>query len=154
MTAEKKRRHRINMMELLADEVFAKYNYWMSITLMLIGFYAMIAKENMLKKIIGLNILQTAIILFFVSLGDVSIGGWGLGVTEPIVKGALPWESGGIVHHGVTYANPLPHVLMLTAIVVGAAVTAVALALVIRMYEEYGTLDEGVIIEKERQRGA
>ncbi len=154
MTAEKRRRHRINMMELLADEVFAKYNYWVAITLMLIGFYAMISKENLLKKVIGLNIFQTAIILFFVSLGDVSIGGWGLGVTEPIVKGTLPWESGGVVHHGVTYANPLPHVLMLTAIVVGAAVTAVALALVIRMYEEYGTIEEGEIIEKERQRGA
>jgi len=99
-----------------------------------------------------LNIFQTAIILFFISLGDVSIGGWGGGVTEPIVKGALPWETGGIVEEGVVYANPLPHVLMLTAIVVGAATTAVALALVIRIHEAYGTIEESEIIEKERER--
>lgn len=60
---------------------------------------------------------------------------------------------GGIVEHGVVYANPLPHVLMLTAIVVGAATTAVALALIIRMYEEYGTIEEEEIIEKERELG-
>ena len=136
------------MMEWLIAEVFAKYNYWVSIVLMLIGFYAMIAKDNLMKKIIGLNIFQTAIILFFISLGDVSIGGWGGGVTEPIVKGALPWETG---EGGAVYANPLPHVLMLTAIVVGAATTAVALALVIRLHEEYGTIEESEIIEKERE---
>jgi len=139
------------MLEWLIAEVFAKYNYWVSIVLMLIGFYAMIAKDNLMKKIIGLNIFQTAIILFFISLGDVSIGGWGGGVTEPIVKGALPWATGGIVEEGVVYANPLPHVLMLTAIVVGAATTAVALALVIRLHEEYGTIEESEIIEKERE---
>ncbi|PXF52218.1 MAG: Na+/H+ antiporter subunit C [Candidatus Methanophagaceae archaeon] len=137
------------MLEWLIAEVFAKYNYWVSIVLMLIGFYAMIAKDNLMKKIIGLNIFQTAIILFFISLGDVSIGGWGGGVTEPIVKGALPWETG---EGGAVYANPLPHVLMLTAIVVGAATTAVALALVIRLHEEYGTIEESEIIEKERER--
>jgi len=131
----------------------AKYNYWISILLMLIGFYAMIAKGNLLKKVIGLNIFQTAIILFFVSLGDATLGSWGKGITEPIVKGTLPWAAGGIVEHGVVYANPLPHVLMLTAIVVGAATTAVALALIIRMYEEYGTIEEEEIIEKERELG-
>ena len=140
------------MLEWLIEEVFAKYNYWVSIALMLIGFYAMIAKDNLMKKIIGLNIFQTAIILFFISLADVSMGGWGGGVTEPIVKGALPWETGGIVEEGVVYANPLPHVLMLTAIVVMAATTAVALALVIRLHEEYGTIEESEIIEKERER--
>jgi multicomponent Na+:H+ antiporter subunit C len=136
------------MMEWLISEVFAKYNYWVSIILVLVGFYAMIAKDNLLKKVIGLNILQTAIILFFISLGDVSLGGWGWGVTEPTVKGALPWEVGSEAVN-VVYANPLPHVLMLTAIVVGAATTAVALALVIRIHREYGTIEEDEILKME-----
>ncbi|PXF50912.1 MAG: Na+/H+ antiporter subunit C [Candidatus Methanophagaceae archaeon] len=122
-------------MEWLVEEVFAKYNYWISIVLMLIGFYAMIAKENLVKKIIGLNIFQTAIFLFYISLGDI-VGG-----TEPIVVEGF--ES--------IYVNPLPHVLILTAIVVGVATTAVALSLVILMYEKYGTIEEPEIIEKERE---
>ncbi len=128
------------MMEWLIGEVFAKYNYWVSIVLMLIGFYAMIAKGNLIKKIIGLNIFQTAIFLFFISLADIRGG------TEPIV-------SEEIIHMGYVYVNPLPHVLILTAIVVAVATTAVALALVIRMYEEYGTMEEEEIIEKEREMG-
>jgi multicomponent Na+:H+ antiporter subunit C len=126
------------MMEWLIGEVFDKYNYWISIVLMLIGFYAMIAKDNLVKKIIGLNIFQTAIFLFYISLGDITGG------TEPIViEGQAD----------VLYVNPLPHVLILTAIVVGVATTAVALALVIRMYEAYGTIEESEIIEKEREVG-
>ena len=126
------------MMEWLIGEVFDKYNYWISIVLMLIGFYAMIAKDNLIKKIIGLNIFQTAIFLFYISLGDITGG------TEPIViEGQAD----------VLYVNPLPHVLILTAIVVGVATTAVALALVIRMYETYGTIEESEIIEKEREAG-
>ncbi len=125
------------MMEWLIGEVFDKYNYWISIVLMLIGFYAMIAKDNLIKKIIGLNIFQTAIFLFYISLGDITGG------TEPIV----------IEGQDVLYVNPLPQVLILTAIVVGLATTAVALALVIRMYEAYGTIEESEIIEKEREAG-
>ncbi|MBA7528466.1 Na(+)/H(+) antiporter subunit C1 [subsurface metagenome] len=128
------------MMEWLIAEIFAKYNYWVSIVLMLIGFYAMIAKGNLIKKVIGLNIFQTAIFLFFISLADIRGG------TEPIV-------SEEIIHMGYVYVNPLPHVLILTAIVVAVATTAVALALVIRMYEEYGTIEEEEIIEKEREMG-
>jgi len=128
------------MMEWLIEEVFAKYNYWVSIILMLIGFYAMIAKDNLIKKVIGLNIFQTAIFLFYISLGDM-VGG-----TEPIVSEEM-------IHKGYVYVNPLPHVLILTAIVVAVATTAVALALVIRMYEEYGTIEEEEIIEKERELG-
>ncbi|MGB2842039.1 MAG: cation:proton antiporter subunit C [Halobacteriota archaeon] len=126
------------MMEWLIAEIFAKYNYWVSIVLMLIGFYAMIAKGNLIKKVIGLNIFQTAIFLFFISLADIRGG------TEPIV-------SEEIIRMGYVYVNPLPHVLILTAIVVAVATTAVALALVIRMYEEYGTIEEEEIIEKERE---
>lgn len=128
------------MMEWLIEEILAKYNYWVSIILMLIGFYAMIAKGNLVKKIIGLNIFQTAIFLFYISLADIRGG------TEPIV-------SEEIISKGYVYVNPLPHVLILTAIVVGVATTAVALALIIRMYEEYGTIEEEEIIEKERELG-
>ncbi|KAF5434665.1 multicomponent Na+:H+ antiporter subunit C [Candidatus Methanophagaceae archaeon] len=129
------------MMEWLITEIFDKYNYWISIVLMLIGFYAMIAKDNLIKKIIGLNIFQTAIFLFYISLGDITGG------TEPIVSEEM-------IAQGYVYVNPLPHVLILTAIVVGVATTAVALALVILMYEEYGTIEESEIIELERERGA
>jgi multicomponent Na+:H+ antiporter subunit C len=127
---------------LISDIILAKYNYWIAIILMLIGFYAMIAKDNLIKKVIGLNIFQTAIFLFFISLGD-KVGG-----TEPIVI-----ISEEIAHNGHLYVNPLPHVLILTAIVVAVATTAVALALVIRMYEEYETIEEEEIIEKERELG-
>lgn len=107
---------------------------------MLIGFYAIIAKDNLIKKIIGLNIFQTAIFLFFISLGAVKGG------TAPIV-------SEEIVQKGYVYVNPLPHVLILTAIVVSVATTAVALSLIIRMYEQYGTIEESEIIEKSKEIG-
>ena len=116
-------------------EILEKYNYWTFIIIMLIGFYGMIAKDNLIKKIIGLSIFQTAIFLFYVSLADV-IGG-----TEPIV----------IEGYKGLYVNPLPHVLILTAIVVSVATLAVALALVIRIYEEYGTIEEDEILAKERE---
>ncbi len=131
------------MLEWLIEEIFAKYNYWISITIMLIGFYAMIAKSNLIKKLIGLSIFQTAIFLFFISLADIG----------PIPRGTAPIVSEAMIHKGYVYVNPLPHVLILTAIVVSVATLAVALALVIRMYEEYGTIEEEEIIEKERELG-
>jgi len=127
-------------MEWFVAKVFAKYNYWISILIMLIGFYAIIAKENLIKKIIGLNIFQTAIFLFFISLGAVKGG------TAPIVSEEM-------VKKGYPYVNPLPHVLILTAIVVSVATTAVALSLIIRMYRQYGTIEEGEIIEKLKEEG-
>jgi multicomponent Na+:H+ antiporter subunit C len=136
----KRRGIRTERMEWFIEEVFAKYNYWISIILMLIGFYAMIAKDNLIKKIIGLNIFQTAIFLFFISLGVVKGG------TAPIVDEEM-------VSKGYVYVNPLPHVLILTAIVVAVSTTAVALSLIIRMYEEYGTIQEEEIIEKSRVKG-
>ena len=132
------------MLEWLVDEVLAKYNYWVAIILILIGFYAMIAKDNLIKKIIGLNIFQTAIFLFYISLADIG----------PVPKGTEPIVSEEMLHLGYVYVNPLPHVLILTAIVVAVATTAVALGLVIRLHEEYGTIEETEIIEKERERGA
>ncbi|RLG29154.1 Na+/H+ antiporter subunit C [Methanosarcinales archaeon] len=119
------------------DIVYAEYNYWIYVTLMMIGFYAMIAKKNLIKKVIGANIFQTAIFLFYVSLADITGG------TAPI----LP-HGGEHVEHAadVIYTNPVPHVLILTAIVVSVSTTAVALALIIRIYNEYGSLDEDVIL--------
>ncbi|MDI6810251.1 MAG: cation:proton antiporter subunit C [archaeon] len=132
------------MIEWLFEELLAKYNYWVSIILILIGFYAMIAKDNLIKKVIGLSIFQTAIFLFYISLADIG----------PLPKkGTAPIVSEEMIHMGYVYVNPLPHVLILTAIVVAVATTAVALALVIRLYEEYGTIEESEIIEKERERG-
>lgn len=108
------------------------YTYILVFLLLAIGFYMMAANNNLIKKIIGLNLFQTAIFLFFISLAYVG-------------QGNIP-----VVQHGqeeILYANPLPHVIVLTAIVVGVAVTAVALALSIRIYEEYGTLNEKEIEE-------
>ncbi|HDS45284.1 MAG TPA: Na+/H+ antiporter subunit C [Methanomicrobia archaeon] len=119
----------------------AKYNYWIVIILILIGFYAMIAKDNLIKKVIGLTIFQTAIFLFYISLSDIG----------PLPRGTAPIVSEEMLSMGYVYVNPLPHVLILTAIVVGVATTAVALGLVIRMYEEYGTIEETEIIEIERK---
>ncbi len=120
--------------------IISKYNYWMYIVLMMIGFYAMIAKKNLVKKLLGLNIFQWAIILFYVSIG-VKKGG----ATIPIIAGG----HGEMVHavSAAQYLNPLPHVLMLTAIVVGVSTTGVALALIILIYRRFGTVEEDEILE-------
>ncbi|MBW2476181.1 MAG: cation:proton antiporter subunit C [Deltaproteobacteria bacterium] len=129
-------------MEQIVQEIVAKYNYWVYVILMMIGFYAMIGKRNLVKKLLGMNIFQTAIILFFVSTG-VKKGG-----RIPIVD-KYSGLAGTIDPN--TIDNPLPHVLMLTAIVVGVSVTGVALAVLQRIYREYGTLEENEILEKVRR---
>lgn len=118
----------------MIELILGKYNYWISIFLLMIGLYTMIAKGNLIKKIIGMNIFQTAVFLFYVSIAKVKGG------TAPI-----EWDKGG------PYDNPLPHTLILTAIVVSVAVTAVALALIIRIYKEYGTIEEGEILKIEKE---
>ncbi len=123
------------------NQVLAKYNYWVSVALMLIGFYGIFAKGNLIKKVIGLSIFQTAIFLYFISLGAVKGG------TAPIV-------SEEIIRKGYVYANPLPHVLILTAIVVSVATAAVALSLIIRMHDEYGSIEETEIIERLKRPNA
>lgn len=125
------------MIEPLYELFFARYNYWMAIILMLIGLYALIAKQNLVKKLIGLNIFQTAIFLFYISLGEVRGG------TAPIY---LPEGVDAL------YVNPLPHVLILTAIVVGVSVTAVGLSLIVRIHEEYGDIDEADLVQELRRR--
>lgn len=127
-------------MESIGAIIIAKYNYWAVICLLIIGLYAMIAKKNLVKKIIGMNIFQTAIILFYVSIGAKR------GATLPIIVHGHG-ESAHAVH-AADYINPLPHVLMLTAIVVSVATLGVALALAMKIYARYGTLEENEIQKK------
>jgi len=124
--------------------IIGKYNYWIYIVLMMIGLYAVIVKKNMVKKIIGMNILQTAIILFYVSIGTKR------GATIPIIAHAHG-DSGEHAVRALDYINPLPHVLMLTAIVVAVATLGVALALAIKVHKQYGTLEEDEIYEQIRE---
>jgi multicomponent Na+:H+ antiporter subunit C len=123
------------------DFIVSHYNYWMYVVLMMIGFYAMMAKKNLIKKIIGMNIFQSAIIFFYIST-SVKKGD----VTVPI----LEYAHGGEAAHAVDvmkYANPLPHVLMLTAIVVMVATLGVALAVAILIFRRYRTLEEDEIMQ-------
>jgi len=121
--------------------IISKYNYWVYIALMMIGFYAMIGKKNLVKKIVGLNIFQTSIILYFISTAAKK------GATIPIIAHG----NGEAIHavHAAQYVNPLPHVLMLTAIVVMVSTFGVALAFIIRIHRAYGTLEEDEILAKE-----
>lgn len=123
----------------LTAEIVAKYNYWIYVILMMVGLYAMIGKRNLVKKLLGLNIFQTAIILLYVSMGVKR------GASIPIVDKYAALKDGV---DAVQIVNPLPHVLMLTAIVVSVSVTGVALAVMLRIYREYGTLEEDEILEK------
>ncbi|MEK7828347.1 MAG: cation:proton antiporter subunit C [Deltaproteobacteria bacterium] len=123
--------------------IIGKFNYWVYIILMMIGFYAMIAKSNLVKKLVGMNIFQTAIILFFISIGSKK------GVTIPIIQEG----AGDAVNQAVNsaqYMNPLPHVLMLTAIVVMVSTFGVAMALIIMIFRRYKTLEEDEILESLR----
>ena len=121
------------------EYIISKYNYWIYIILMMIGFYAMISKRNLVKKIVGLNIFQTSIILYFISIAAKK------GATIPIVVHGHGQE----LVHATQYVNPLPHVLMLTAIVVMVGTFGVALAFIIRIYRTNGTLEEDEILAQE-----
>jgi len=114
----------------MMDFIVGHYNYWIAIFLMMVGFYTVISRGNLVKKIIGLNIFQVSVFLLYISMSMVK-------------GGAAP-----IITEGVAlYSNPLPHVLILTAIVVGVATTALGLALVVRIKEAYGTIEEDEIHE-------
>lgn len=112
------------------SEFLAQWNYFVVIGLMMIGFYAVIARGNMVKKMVGLNIFQTSVFMLYISMGKVTEG------TAPILTGDPQ----------TVYSNPLPHVLILTAIVVGVATTAVGYALIIRIQESFGTIEDDDII--------
>jgi len=114
------------------NHVLDYYNYWIVVFLMMSGFYIVISANNLVKKIVGLNIFQTSVFMLYISMGKVSGG------TAPIVV------------EGVTqYSNPLPHVLILTAIVVGVATTAVGLSLIVRIKRAYGTVEENEFENKD-----
>ena len=109
-------------------ELLGLYNYWVFAVLLMIGLYAVIAKPNLIKKMIGLTIFQAAVFLLYITLDKVEGG------TAPIIpKGAAADQ---------LYSNPLPQVLILTAIVVVVAVTALGLAIVVRIKEEFGSIEE------------
>ncbi len=105
--------------------ILGLYNYWIVVVLMMIGLYIVIAQGNLVKKIVGLNIFQTSVFIFYISLGKVDGG------TAPILADGV-----------ALYSNPLPHVLILTAIVVSLATTALGLAIVVRIKEAYGSIEE------------
>ena len=116
----------------MIEYILGHYNYWIVIFLMMAGFYVVIAQGNLVKKIVGLNIFQASVFLLFISMGNVEGG------TAPI-----------IMEGASRYSNPLPHVLILTAIVVGVATTALALALVVRINEAYRSVEEDEIHEQD-----
>ncbi|MBL4690651.1 MAG: cation:proton antiporter subunit C [Rhodospirillales bacterium] len=109
-------------------------NYWIVIVLMMTGFYIVIAHDNLIKKIVGLNIFQVSVFVFYITMGKVRGG------TAPILADGI-----------TTYSNPLPHVLILTAIVVGVATTALGLALVVRIRDAYGTIEDDEIEAQEKE---
>lgn len=155
------------------ESIAGLYNYWIVIFLMMTGFYIVLARRNLIKSVIGLNIFQTSVFLLYITMGKVNGG------TAPIIppevvamqaKKLAHTAHGGVEHvlkvdtggHGdaivevastagaMVYSNPLPSVLMLTAIVVGIATTSLALALVVRIREDYGTVDEERILRLDR----
>ena len=118
----------------LVSEVVSRYNHWATIFLMVSGLYIVMARGNMVKKLVGLALFQTSVYLLYISPGKI------LGGTPPIIDPA----------HTV-YSNPLPHVLILTAIVVGVATLALGLALVVRINEAYGTIEEDEIFARDEE---
>jgi len=125
--------------QVLAVSFFtSKYTYLLFAILLVVGLYMVIASSNLVKKVIGLNMFQTAIFLFFVSAAYVREVDGEAGQAPVIPGEAAAYDP---------YASPLPQVIVLTAIVVGVATTAVGLALIIRIYSEYGTLDEETLRE-------
>ena len=122
----------------ILEILLSRINYWVYIVLMMIGLYGIIVKKNIMKKIIGLSILQTAVILFFVSIGAKR------DATIPIIDHTHAADHTAV--SAAHYINPLPHVLMLTAIVVSVATLGVALSLAIKIYRQYNTLEEDEIL--------
>ncbi len=115
--------------------ILGHLNYWLFIVLMMIGFYIVVSRGNYIKKIVGLNVFQASVFMFYISISNVTGG------TAPI----FPVDMN--IDPDVIYSNPLPHVLILTAIVVGVATTSLGLALIVRIREEYGTIEEEDILE-------
>ena len=123
--------------------ILGHYNYWVVIFLMMAGLYIVVSRGNLVKKIVGLNIFQGSVFMLYISIGKVTGG------TAPIfptdLQGKLKYDP------EILYSNPLPHVLILTAIVVGVATTALGLALIIRIREEFGTIEEERLFDIENK---
>jgi len=117
-------------------EILGLYNYWVFAILLMVGFYAVIAKSNLIKKLLGLSIFQSAVFLLYITMDKVDGG------TAPIIQ------------EGVTdqiFSNPLPQVLILTAIVVGISTTALGMAIIVRINEAYGTIEETELQKRHRE---
>ena len=121
------------------DFVLGHINYWLFVVLMMTGLYIVISKGNLVKKIVGLNIFQVSVFMFYISMGKIRGG------TAPI----FPTDMN--IDPAVVYSNPLPHVLILTAIVVGIATTSLGLALIVRIREEYDSIEEDRIAQLEHE---
>jgi multicomponent Na+:H+ antiporter subunit C len=113
-------------------QILGHYNYWIVVVLMMAGFYLVIASGNLVKKLVGLNIFQTSVFILYISMGKI------FGGSAPIIAEGIE-----------IYSNPLPHVLILTAIVVGVATMAMGLALVVRINEAYGSIEEDEIYSQD-----
>ena len=117
-------------MDISLNFIYGHLPYWLFIILMLSGLFIVVSRGNLIKKIVGLNIFQTSVFMFYISIGKMKGG------TAPILLDK------SVNNSAVIYSNPLPHVLILTAIVVGIATTALGLALIIKIREEYDTVEE------------
>jgi len=115
-------------------EFLGLINYWIIVVLMMTGFYIVISHNNLVKKIVGLNVFQVSVFLFYITMAKIKGG------TAPILAEGI-----------TTYSNPLPHVLILTAIVVGVATTALGLALVVRIRDAFGTIEDDEIEAQENE---
>lgn len=112
-------------------ELLGYYNYWVFAIVLMVGFYAVVAKYNLIKKLLGLAIFQSAVFLMYITMDKVEGG------TAPIIQKGVEDQ---------IFSNPLPQVLILTAIVVGVSTTALGLAIVVRVKEAYGTIEEDEIL--------
>ena len=115
------------------DIIAGHFNYWIAIVLMMMGFYMVISQHNLIKKLVGLNVFQVSVFVFYISMSKVE------GATAPI-----------LMDGDVSYSNPLPHVLILTAIVVGVATTALGLALTVRIHRAFDSIEDDDIEEQEK----
>ena len=134
--------------------LFEQYNYAVVIILMMTGLYVVFASHNLIKKLVGLSIFQTSVFLLYITIGKVAGGqppiivqshGANHASLEPVLVAAAGGDKAASYaagHSDVLYSNPLPHVLILTAIVVGVATLAIGLSLVVRIREVYGTIEE------------
>ncbi len=117
-------------------ELLGHYHYWVFAVLLMIGFYGLTAKQNLFKKLLGLSILQSAVFLLYITMAELEGG------TAPIIQANAPDQA---------YSNPLPQVLILTAIVVGISTMALGLAIVVRIREAYGTIEDDEIRRMDRR---